>query len=552
MIKKSSFVVLIILLLSMTCVAFQKAWSELSIYQGDLAFNENDFRKALFFYNQAKKSHEKNPYWIEKSGIVARLQGLRTGKSAWFAIASKRFEALAQMTLFYGRAWYYSAECELKSFPKSKKISPAQWEKIETKLKKALSYEPFNPWLQFQTAKLFLEFGPQSKQNENDSIELITSSIREHQPPQSSYYLPKVSPYLRPGYSALLNRSEGYLKKITPDDFMSYREMLRFIDKNELWSLREEAQQKYLTLANDFYKKKCDQGAELLKRKKYQAAYYHFRKAFWMQSWSYQRAKAGLLGAEAAMHRLQTGKHSVLNQEIHEILRSVLLENNEDMSREIPFLEPYVRQINDPFLSGIYYFRTKNYELTKQELQSIPMRDVYGKHFLVHAFIKTGDRSSAFEILKEMLNEDNPRIDDLKLLASIDNSFRLKVREKQLALQSINGKAQNWWADKSVNKEGELKETKTMQIFLEGNEKHLKINARLAHIPKKSGSYLIFLLDEKELGGIWLKDKKNSQKLIPIDVKSGFYFLKCIALQGSFKKDPNQNFIILEDVVREN
>ena len=225
---------------------------------------------------------------------------------------------------------------------------------------RALEVSSGDAWLSYHIGKELLESRDVRKSEDNlKAIRLIQESIALHQPNRFSPFVPKGSPFLKPALELLWKETEdlSVLKQIVPEEIGSYLVFIHFLKGEQLWKEYALIYPKFLKIQAQTYDKLCRAGDAFLQKGAAYQALKMYRKAFWIRSWSYVRAKAGVLVAQEQMETLDWDNESFLKEKPRETLRKVLTEKDEAIETLLPMLKPLVEHSGSDELQSLYQKR---------------------------------------------------------------------------------------------------------------------------------------------------------------------------------------------------
>ncbi len=326
--------------------ALELAWAGVWMYQGKQNLKQGNDAQALVFIKKAKKWDPLNPRLEALRAQAAWGEGNKSSDPKLLTTAAQSFRKLAEQQPHSGRFRVWAALAQLKAGD----IPQEEWKRLKKELIEARRLEPGSAWAAYETGAVLLSRDEFLEDQERDwAVEQIRQSISFHEPEFSALYLPAPSPFLEPALSLLWNRYQDIqmLQWVTPEDLASYQKLLEFMDSNGLWALREEIHNTYLKLQTEMYDSECARGEEWLAKGKYKEAYFAFRKAFWMRSWAFNRAKAGILACEYQMGGLKEGPHWLFKKEVRETLTEILNDPGPIPANLLKALEPVIRKTPD-------------------------------------------------------------------------------------------------------------------------------------------------------------------------------------------------------------
>ncbi len=337
-------------------LCLQKSWAGALFYEGQRAFKRQDLSRTISAFKKAEKWDSKNPELAYLLGQTALELGRQRKEKSWLELAQSRFEKVTAALPYYGKAWLYRGLARIALKEQSKEgFSPAEWKETREFFIRAGEKEPENAWIAYAMGVNFFQQDRLLSAGEQEmAVSEIKRSIRLAFQKPSSQFLEKPSPFLRPALTFLWDRSPDFslLKSIVPADRVSYQNFLEWMDQNGLWKYRDPIFSVYLKLQREAYEFQCRQGEEFLKKGEYKKAYWAFRKAFWMRSWAYLRAKAGILSAQAAMGQLPAGAHPLWKEEVEKTVERILEEEDEEMGGLIPELKSRMGKIHNSVSSN--------------------------------------------------------------------------------------------------------------------------------------------------------------------------------------------------------
>lgn len=363
------------LVLSLFCV--HKAWAGVWLYQGERAFKEKRYERARSFFEEAKRINPWDNRLNYRLGQAEWQLAFRTKDKDGFERAGLYFQNMAQALPFYGRAWLYLGLSELARERLSDDgLQPSEWQGIKKYFFMALEKEPGSAWTAYHFGESFLS---QDHFLSEEEKEMAFSQMRRamalgpRRP--SSPFLGKPSEFLKQGLSFVWEHFRDFdlLRTMVPSDPSSYRYFLDFLSERSLWKYRESVEPESLNLQKAFYERECQRGEEALSRKEFKRAFWAFRKAFWMRSWSYPKAKAGILIAEQAMGELPEGPHPLWKEDYRKTLRTILTEEDDPIGDFLlRKLGPVVQSAGDDELETLYRRRLQGLPAAQEKIPLPP------------------------------------------------------------------------------------------------------------------------------------------------------------------------------------
>lgn len=336
------------------------AYSGFHEFLGREAFLQNRPDRAFQRYQKAEKFLFRKDAVYE--GLALSASKLAEEKEPFLAVSLQTAELWRQTAPWNAKAYIHSAKGILKNRQeKPSGLGRGDWNEIKPLLYKASGLEPGSAWIKFKAAQMAFRFRDDLDPDEISWAfrQLITSArIRYHN--RERKYLEEPSPYLLPALRLLhrLRYPDAVLKAAVPDDYLSRRVWMEFLEQTGRWRLRYREYAEFRKKAEAYYDYECARGEMFLKQKSYQRAYYAFRKAFWSRDWAHARAKAGILMAEQGLRQFRSGPHELMKMETEEIIRQILTEVDYPISRDsLAGMEPVVLAEGNPELHGLWQKR---------------------------------------------------------------------------------------------------------------------------------------------------------------------------------------------------
>ena len=355
----------------------QKAWAGLSFYQGERAFKAQHYEQALFYFQKAVKQDPSNPRLIYDLGQAEWRRALSTKNERGFERASLHFRKLTRLLPFYGRGWLYLGLSELARERLSEDgVQPSEWREIKDLFIQARQKEPGSLWISYHVGESYLsQWGLLTEAERKMAFDQMRRAMAPRPQGPSSPFLDKPSTFLRQGLPFLWKQFGDFdlLRSMVPRDSSSYRYFLDFLSERNLWNYREIIEPDYFGIQKTAYERECQRGEEALSRKEFKRAFWAFRKAFWMRSWSYPKAKAGILVAQMAMGKLPEGLHPLWKEDYHKTLRSILTDEDDPVGEFLlRKLGPVVQKAGDKELMALYRRRLEGLPPGPEKISSPP------------------------------------------------------------------------------------------------------------------------------------------------------------------------------------
>lgn len=279
----SNFIRVLTLLLFVLSVP--RAWAGVLFYQGKTAFQHSDYPRAIQRFEAAKKWNPFNPSFPYWTGISFYRAGDKTGEMKNFQEAAEYLREATQKLPDHGKAWAYLALAEIKT--------GEPWGLVKSHFDKAAKMNPGDPWIAYKKGRsFFLRKEALTPVENQQAIEGIRQALSLH-------YKDKPSPLLDYTLKDLwrLSGDIRLLKEVTPEDLPSYKRLIDFMDRHELWKERDPVFLKYWELKRRAYEEQCLQGRFLLGQKKFPQAFRVFQTAYWLEK-QYFPARAGMFAAQ--------------------------------------------------------------------------------------------------------------------------------------------------------------------------------------------------------------------------------------------------------------
>ncbi|OGW82994.1 MAG: hypothetical protein A2Z83_01325 [Omnitrophica bacterium GWA2_52_8] len=486
-------------------VTLQDAYTGYYLHQGGVLYEAKQWEKAAGFLGRLSAERAKaDPLFLDL-WAQTQLQIARDEKNPERMYrAYEGFEKLKTKQPLLGRARLNSGAVLAEYYGmKRQAIPPAKLEVIRQDLSAAEKLEPGSAWVACQAGQELLQSaGTNEPAVRTQGIALIQKCIRIHFSNPEYPYLDPGSRYLNAALSALWRATKDIeqIIKLTPPNRASYKILLGFLMSEGLWESYERVYGQYLLWVREDYETYCRLGEDYLMKDEYRKSFESFRKAFWIQDWSYVRAKAGILAAQQGLKVRDVWVHPAFadtNKIIHDILETA----DEDVADLIPRLYRIADQSKDPYPQGLFDYRMKRYESAARLLEKSGDNNPRKRYYLASAYWESGAKDKAIAALSPVLEEKTPDLRDLELLSSWDPVNRDRIHQLQLSQRTVAVQSSGWW-QQPVSPSDE----KTGQRWIHGlNLRGGRTEARLLTHPQGENAVLVVSINNKPAGAFYLK-----------------------------------------------
>jgi len=469
-------------------MSVHQAWAGVWLYRGQQAIKRNDFLKASEYFKKSIQVIDRNPALHDQLGRSLYSLSGEDKNPSYLQEALDSFTLVTERTPMNGRGWLYRAMIQLRVEQSSEEgLTSKKFDEIKGFLMKAIKLEPGSSWVAFKAGKTFLAGKDYLHLEEKAlAMQLLEQSILIHFPNPDYPYLDQSAPLLRPVLEVLWSQKIdlGTILERVPKNRSSYKTLIDFMRKKGFWESIEEVDLVYMKYQKSEYREACEKGEGYLEEGRADKAFQSFRKAFWMQNWSYPWAKAGILISQDLMNDLFEKKHSLFQEDYHETLRNILENEDDEIGDSLKWLGPVIEKTGDSYLRGLHAFRRSNFKRAIKELEKAPHDKAFRRRYLAASYWEIGQSSQAISHLQPALNENQPDVRELILLRDWmpeeSSLFQKKISEVSASKRS----SAFWWGDdfddNQMNHEGRL----TMGIHLKPGWAEIKILTR--NIPTKA------------------------------------------------------------------
>lgn len=394
--KKIIFSILLRLAgLAMVVVCVQNAQAGWWFYQGQVAAENHDYVTAIKFY---EKGRLEDPALLLKLGENLWKKGKKEKQVRDFQKSREVFESLTEKVPAFGKAWLYLALTENAVKSSIKPLTEKQWKSVRQKIDKALIWEPSGAWMSYSAATLILSQKIiLSAKEKEEALELLRRSILAHDPSQPPVYLEPALVFLWKTYA-----DKNMLETVTPRDENGYRILLQFLEKNNLWSYREEIFSQYQRYKNSQVIAQVNEGKEWFRKENYRAAENSFQQAFWYDQQNQQQSLTGLIAAQGLLGKLPEGFQAPLEK--------ILKNDEQSVNFFLPYLKNAVEVSGNSFIRGLFLYRMKDYDSAVKEFQAAG--DKVSKerldYYVISAHLRADHVKEAVEKVKKKLAEERP------------------------------------------------------------------------------------------------------------------------------------------------
>jgi hypothetical protein len=530
-----------IVLLPLLFLCVKGAWADVSFYRGRQAFAHKDLSRAASFFEEARKWDPGNPGLIYFAGMNALEGGKRSNQKTMLEAAFANFDRLSREIPFYSRGWLYRGlSLEALSEPSEKTLSEERWKEIKISFEKAVELEPQNAWIHLMAGMGWLRHDSLLTTDEKEkALGSLYQSVRIRRPQTVWPYLDKPSPYLKPTLHFLWYRYGDLklLERLTPSDFSSSRVLLELLYEEKLWKSYADVYGTYLNIQGEAYEKEYRKGRDYLAEGHPSLAYWAFRKAFWMRSWSYPQAKAGILAAQHALGELKWEEHELFKETPVQALRAILEDEDEFDDSLLPYLKPVVEETEDVYLRGVYAFRTRDYEPAKKFFETAIPESPQGRRYLAISQWGSGQKDKALAFMEKALSEENPDLRELELLRVWDPSRESSVMQKIKNTASKKIPAKRWWGGDLKNNRTHLRKRVHLQLNLLPGRAKITVFTKCD--PGKGGDYCLarFLINGRPVSAAYVESRLWHPFFFSVATRGGKRWLETELLNA--KKDPD-------------
>lgn len=515
------FVMTIFFILTLASVC--RGSAELYLFLGGGQAGRGNIDSAISLMETSRKLEPHNPKLFSKLGILYYKRGLRNKSIQDIENSSLCFEKLK--VYLPGRAWLYIA---LNRIAKSKvsgiKLDPQSWDQIHMDARNALDNEPGSALVAFYAGKILLSGDKEPMpQDLKKALQLFRSSSELHAEPLGSEYLPKASFYLKPALDFVWRKyhSPGMLAFITPADRASYKELMTFIEAGKLWRYSESIYKTYLSFEETEYQSYCSAGLTNLKEGRFKDAVRVFKKAFWSRSWNFQRAKAGILIAEAALGELGKGERALFKEDMEFVLKRILEDEEEDLSPFYSQLSKPVDISGEDYIRGLYAYHTGRWEEARTYLSKASDHEILKRRYLALSELKLQQKEKGVKVLNPALTDVNPDVREIILLKSLDSADIKTIERKIKEIVSETASASQWF-----KKDG--------KVSLAVNLLPGKMRVNFNFTEKRQGDLFVMVyFDGKPVPGIWSIANGLGEASFEHSTRGGKHWLQIEVLNDS-------------------
>ena len=415
--------------LCLILLSAQKAWAGAGLYVSERAFFKNDFPAALRAAENALKIDPQNRTLQFLLGKSLFEEGQKTSAPVLLTKAEEVFTGLARTMPFYGRTWAYLGLCQESLAGKD--MTPEKWAGIKTNFDKALALEPGSAWISYMSSTVFLRnTGLLSDAGREQATERLRFSLNAHYEGQASAFL---LPALRFSWDEF--KDIQFILKIVPHDFASYRELLGFIEKNNLWPYRDQVENDLRSFIAVEYAGLCAQGWGFLSKAKAREAFDSFQRAYWMRQETAE-AKTGMLIAGP-----KAGPGLYSPDQANQWLKDILEQEEEEISSaRLDGLKAAVQAADNLYLQGLWAYRKGRWQQALERFERDQNSYARTRRWRADSLQKLERAQDALEVLGPVLNESNPDLRELILLKQLDETNRKSIESK---IRGINERERN-------------------------------------------------------------------------------------------------------------
>lgn len=475
--------------------SLQKAWAGIWLYRGKMALEVDDFSRAFGLLKKAQKWDASNPDLLYSLGLSAWKLGSQTGERQWFGAALPFFEEMTRQMPYYGKGWLYFALTRLELENRSPdRITPSEWRALYPLFEKASRGEAGSGWMAFMVGTNLLTYESLLSAGEKSmAFDQLRKSVAFHYPDRSS-------PYLEPVLSFLWKRYSNFqlLKDMTPVEEDAYGRLIHFMDEKDLWPYRRQIDRKYLEMTLSSYQSACREGERRLEERKPQIALKHFRRAYWKNK-DLLFARAGILVTEELAQSLPRDYSKILQE---------VLEGERDYPETVfQRLSRVVSRSADHYLKGLYAFQKGDFQAAREELEKSKPDSTqkFRRLALSASYWNLGEKDKAAQTLKPVLDEKDPDLRELLLLAGWDIPEGKEAVEKIEGMTTVPLPQKTWWGDSLrrglLHRKGRMK----MELNLKPGPVTIQIPLRGFPDPQGRFPYLLIRLRPSVLDVVYLR-----------------------------------------------
>lgn len=489
-------------------ISLGKAWAGVRFYEGMQAYQQKHYEKALSFFNQSEILDSLNPELKDYAGRSAYYAGLEDRDEGMIRLAADKFAALLRQLPFYGRGWVFLG----LSHAALKQMDPTNTEIQDSEIlryfEKGLSREPGSAWAAYLTGEQLLRKTPLTHDEESKGLDYLKKAASIKFDARPPFYLKNIAEFLWQKY-----QTTAVLKKVTPPDAASYRILVEMMAEKGLWPYFDHVYADYLNFNREAYQAKVGQAIRLLERSKNNLAFELFREAYWMDKYR-KDAKTGML---ISAHRLGIPLHNA-----DEFLAEILGDETPIIGWQEQ-LAPVVRKTADPYLEGVFLFKTGNAAGTLARLENLNSQESSGKpirRIVALCYEALGEKEKALAQLTPGLEEKGTDLRDLSLLKRLNPSDQVqaKIEQEALSLWPSSG----WWEGRRLNGKGSLK------IALNLKPGKVRLTLKAKSFPSAAGEYasVVIRLAQEILGAAYVDNPEEKEISFDVETSGGWQKLE--------------------------
>lgn len=516
----------------------QKAWAGLWLYNGEAAFKQNDFAKAFSLLKEAEGWDAANPTMIYLLGRSAWHAGRKTGKKEWFETASILFEKMTHQMPYYGRGWLYRALTALELERNTEDgITSRDLSRISPFFEKAIQRERGSGWVALMTGiGLLSHHHLLTDHDKASALDQIKRSVAIHYPNQAS-------PYLDAAFSFLWEQFQDLkpIEEITPMEYPAYERLVLFLEWNNLWEYWERIYRKERELILTGYRADCERGEELLEKGNSRQAFEFFQKAYWKDK-LHPRARMGMLIARQRIGRMPPD----YEKELQGILEG------EEGAHEKHFndLRALIRQTQNPYLAGLYSYQKKDFLNALKLLAPLPKNGIYPfrRRTLAASAWQLGQKEKALEILQPVLEEKDPDLQELSLLAEWNSPYQEPALQKMNQVALLHYGKERWWGD---GRDGMLSKRGRLYLGLNLKPGRFTMEISMRSLPqRKKGGYAVVRLENDLIGTAFVNHFDKRVSRFEAVSLGGLRRLSIELLNGSVNMDDREGPVLVAGDVK--
>ncbi|MDP3919485.1 MAG: hypothetical protein Q8R76_01580 [Candidatus Omnitrophota bacterium] len=409
--------------IAIACVflSLQKAWA-------NVWFETGNMPKAyrLDPHNAKVVYHYGKTLWGEHE-VSGDIQIGRSARNA--------FRTLTKQKPLFGKGWLFLAKTELSLARLSGDgVSPAEWESLSPYIEKAYRHQPQGAWMAYRTGQVMLQ-----------NVEALSESQRNVGVNRIKRAM-EVNPeeYLLLGLTYLWNEfhSSLLLHHVTPKTYEGYGVLTNFLIEHHRWDFLSQIHPLFFDYRQREYEAHVKRGLVYLEMNDSRRAWREFQHAYWIDSQG-GTARAGMIVSKQSLDQELPWSAAEALVEI--------LETPSDWGPLLSQLEDAVRQTNDPYIHGLYFYRREEFERARDRLLQAASDKKMRRRFLADANWRLGEKRKALALMEAALAEDDPDMRELELLTV------WLPKDDERADQKINAVATSlrppraWWGKGAEN-----------------------------------------------------------------------------------------------------